>query len=193
MDKKCTACELVKPLTKFGSRVQKGIRYPATRCYSCRNAIRRAKGQISPSDKACSIRKNEKSKEDRAANLDVPKLIYWDSRGSDRRKERENDLDIAFIKSLVTKPCAYCGEQPDNTRMTLDRIDNSIGHIKTNVIQACHRCNHIKSDMPKYAWDIIAPSIKQAREVGAFEEWRKTRPRPTGGTGRRGGLKSRCL
>jgi hypothetical protein len=55
--------------------------------------------------------------------------------------------------------------------MTLDRVDNSIGHIKSNVVPACTRCNYTRRDMPYEAWLLIAKSMRKAREAGMFDNW----------------------
>jgi hypothetical protein len=55
--------------------------------------------------------------------------------------------------------------------MTLDRIDNFIGHVKTNVQPACIRCNYLRRDMPYEAWLIVAEGVRQARKAGAFADW----------------------
>lgn len=56
-------------------------------------------------------------------------------------------------------------------RMTLDRIDNNLGHIVSNVLGACLRCNYMRRDMPFGAWQKIVPTIKQIRCDGLFGEW----------------------
>lgn len=55
--------------------------------------------------------------------------------------------------------------------MTLDRIDNTIGHVQTNVVAACVRCNYMRRDMPYAAWTRLVPLIKQLREEGLFGAW----------------------
>lgn len=95
--------------------------------------------------------------------------ILRDSKKSDRKKGLDNDLDLAFIESLIENPCFYCGETL--LRMTLDRRDNSLGHLKSNVEAACLRCNYVRGAMPYEAWLYLVPGIRQAREAGAFGEW----------------------
>ncbi len=55
--------------------------------------------------------------------------------------------------------------------MTLDRLDNSKGHTKENVVPACYRCNMIKGNMPYEAWKFMVDGVKQARLANAFGEW----------------------
>lgn len=95
--------------------------------------------------------------------------IRSDSRESDRKNGRKNDLTIEFIRSLIADPCAYCGET--SLRMTLDRKDNSLGHEQSNVIQACERCNYSRRNMPFEAWMVVADAMRKARELGLFGDW----------------------
>jgi hypothetical protein len=55
--------------------------------------------------------------------------------------------------------------------MTLDRKDNSIGHLLDNVVPCCIRCNYIRRDMPFEAWLIVATGIRKAKELGLFGTW----------------------
>ena len=96
-------------------------------------------------------------------------MILSDSRKSDKKKNRQNDLDLEFIKVQIRNPCSYCGET--KLRMTLDRVNNSIGHIKSNVVAACVRCNYTRRDMPHKAWLFLVDGMRKAREVGAFDNW----------------------
>ena len=98
-----------------------------------------------------------------------PKIILEDSRKSDKKKGRQNDLDLDFITLSIKDGCSYCGNT--ELMMTLDRIDNSLGHIKLNVAPACSRCNLIRGDMPYQAWMTIVPGVKTAFHEGLFESW----------------------
>jgi hypothetical protein len=55
--------------------------------------------------------------------------------------------------------------------MTVDRIDNNKGHLLTNVVPACLRCNLARGDMPYEAWLCLVPGLKEAREKGLFGAW----------------------
>ncbi len=49
------------------------------------------------------------------------------------------DIDIEWmINNILLQPCHYCG---DTYRIGCDRIDNSKGHTKENVIPCCYECN----------------------------------------------------
>lgn len=58
-------------------------------------------------------------------------------------------VDFCFLQSQICgeiQYCPYCSTQMthcdyDRTLMSIERIDNSIGHIKSNVMFCCLRCN----------------------------------------------------
>jgi hypothetical protein len=105
----------------------------------------------------------------RQGNVDVGRFILTDSKRSDRKRGYKNDLDKTFIESLIGMGCSYCGD--DKIRITLDRIDNSKGHTKDNVVPACIRCNYVRRHMPYAAWLILAPAMRRARKLGQFGDW----------------------
>jgi hypothetical protein len=79
------------------------------------------------------------------------------------------DLTKNFVRDLISKPCDYCGDE--KSKMTLDRIDNDLGHTKANVVPACVRCNYLRRDMPFEAWKELASAIRRVRELGLFGDW----------------------
>ena len=56
----------------------------------------------------------------------------------DKKHGLENDLTKEFVLEECKKPCIYCG---DIKRIGLDRIDNTKGHTKDNVVPCCYECN----------------------------------------------------
>lgn len=99
----------------------------------------------------------------------VARLIIKDCLASDRKNGRAADVDVAFVESLIADGCSYCGET--NVRMTIDRIDNTLGHTRANVVAACARCNYARRDMPHEAWVVVAVGMRKARELGLFGTW----------------------
>jgi hypothetical protein len=90
-------------------------------------------------------------------------------RYSARQRGLEFDLDLAIVKELLALPCEYCGL--NDLMITLDRTENSLGYLKTNVVPACIRCNILKADMPKEAWLRLAPAVKEIACAGVFGSW----------------------
>lgn len=113
--------------------------------------------------------KDDKISQMRKSGQEIWRWIWKDSRGYDRKNNLEHKLTIDDIKKLSSETCRYCGES--SLRMTLDRIDNTIGHTLLNVVPACIRCNYMRKDMPYDAWLVIVPAVRMAREQGLFGSW----------------------
>ena len=76
-----------------------------------------------------------------------------------RRRGYIWDLTKEHVRSLTKKDCFYCGRQPEQVSGNsdrvnglyayngLDRVDNQIGYIDSNVIPCCKYCNRAKSTM----------------------------------------------
>ena len=121
---------------------------------------------------ACRIseRLHKHPKDTKRDGINRAKCILIDSRAQDRKKGRANDLDLRFIEAAIAKGCSYCGST--QAMMTMDRIDNSLGHIKGNVVAACYRCNVYRGYMLYEAWLLIVPGLRRAKELGLLEGWK---------------------
>ena len=101
--------------------------------------------------------------------LHIAKRILKDCRQNDKTRSMICGLDLLFVQTEIQKACFYCGEA--EYRRSLDRIDNSLGHLKSNVVTACVRCNLTRTTMPYEAWLIVAKGMREAREKGLFGDW----------------------
>jgi hypothetical protein len=165
----CKHCGLGEPDVKFYIKKQGERFYRRFMCFGC-DAIYKQKY---PSTEAATKRENaRKAARGRISRKDETlrcMFILRDSKRADKMKGRDNDLDREFIRKLIDEGCAYCADH--DARMTLDRIDNDLGHLKTNVVASCMRCNYFRRDMPHAAWIMVAPKIRQARLLGLLEGW----------------------
>lgn len=165
----CKMCKKSEPDVEFAIRKEGNRYYRRFLCRECEVEYRKKYPHktrtLAPNREEKALRESVRraSKENRAS------YILRDSSKSDRRRILENDLDLAFIEMLIMRPCAYCGNV--NGKITLDRIDNSLGHLKSNVVQACSNCNYFRGDMPFAAWKLLIPSLKKARKLGLLNEW----------------------
>jgi len=166
----CKGCGKSEPEVVFNLRKSGGRYYKRHLCTVCYREYKRGqpnKNKHSPENKR---RQGLRAKIRRQNPEFSANHILGDSRTSDRSKGRGNDLDLEFVRELTKNNlCAYCGET--NLRITLDRIDNALGHLKTNVIAACIRCNGIRCNMPFEAWRHIVPKIRSAQRNGLFGDW----------------------
>lgn len=166
----CRLCRKEKSLDEMESLRKNGKNYYRSRCRDCMNEKRVDWHKKNPEKvRANQDRQLERQRRERKSGKYRDKYIYKDSRGTDRKLGRKNDLTIEFVREEIAKGCSYCGETSLN--MTLDRIDNSLGHTMGNVVPACVRCNYLRKDMPHKAWLVVARGVKEAREKGLFGEW----------------------
>ena len=114
-------------------------------------------------------RQREKARQDRQNENNRARFLLKDSRKSDKKKGYSNTLTLEHIQEALHQDCTYCGD--NTTLMTLDRIDNTIGHTIDNVLPCCYRCNNIRGNMPYAAWIEIVPAVKMVFEKGLFNEW----------------------
>lgn len=74
------------------------------------------------------------------------------SKFDDKKKgkyDQTNFIDYCFVENMIEDcedKCFYCKCELqyvvfDSNLATIERINNSIGHIKGNCVIACHRCN----------------------------------------------------
>lgn len=149
--------------------------YPRQRiCKDCDRARATAAFRVRPElteaeRKDLRSRANQREKKRRSDPVRRPYVIWRDSRAADRKNNRLNDLTVPFIEALIASGCSYCGDL--TLKMTVDRIENTIGHLQTNVVSACVRCNYFRRDMPYLAWLEIAKVLQRIREEGLFAGW----------------------
>ena len=76
-------------------------------------------------------------------------------KNQDLKKERYNENDFVVFDEIIEKllisklKCNYCtsdifiltNKNRDGKQWTLERIDNNIGHVNSNVIISCLECN----------------------------------------------------
>lgn len=165
----CRHCGKGEPEVQFYIRKVSGRYYRRYICYGC-DQIRREKYPTrEASIKRERVRRAAKERVDRLSSDRRYWYILKDSKSADKARRRDNDLDYEFIKTTISTGCAYCGDL--NGKMTLDRVDNSIGHLKTNVIGACMQCNWFRRDMPFAAWELLLPALQTARARGLLDDW----------------------
>ena len=81
----------------------------------------------------------------------IQKTMITSSRQADKKKNRydaDNFIDKCFLEGLFedTKNCYYCNQEFTyneccDSFVTIERLNNSIGHIKSNCVLACFFCN----------------------------------------------------
>jgi len=168
MDIVCRVCGDPKPEGQFYTSLSGGRIYRRKICIGCDKENRGARpwSPATPKAKANRLLGEQRRRKDSSF---AAKYIVQDSRASDKKKGRTNDLSREWVEQEIANGCSYCGET--QLRMTLDRMDNSKGHTKSNVRAACIRCNYLRRDTPFAAWLLLVGGLRMARECGAFGDW----------------------
>lgn len=104
----------------------------------------------------CYIKINKETKIKSRNKLYVKALLN-SCYNSDKKKDREFDISEDFIKNIINNQnnkCNYCNKKLSNNmeiltpnRISIDRINSKIGHIKSNVAISCYFCNMIKNNL----------------------------------------------
>jgi hypothetical protein len=139
--KTCTKCGETKPdTTEFFRKGSKTVSH--SYCKPCDRKYHYARRQTLPGPAASA------------------KFVNY--RNSDKRKKLDNDLTLEFVLEKSYEPCHYCGTL-DGFR-GLDRLDNSIGHLQSNVVPCCHLCNYARNDhFTPEEFKLIGAAIAQIR------------------------------
>lgn len=80
----------------------------------------------------------------------TPKRKFLQARQRFSTGKRRIQFLLTFKEylSLIKNPCFYCNSKIDEMGLGLDRVDNSIGYMITNVVSCCNICNRMKSILP---------------------------------------------
>jgi hypothetical protein len=134
--KVCSTCKVEKPLTEFTSNRFMLSGY-MTYCKDCNNKRnKRYRGDNTNLTRACK------------------RVLGYINRRC-RLKSMSIDIDYQYVESLYNSQnglCAYTKEKMElgsNSRNTLsiDRIDSSLGYIKSNIVLTTWKVNNCKQDL----------------------------------------------
>lgn len=97
-------------------------------------------------------KKKKMSDEDRIKNS-----LFREYKLSAKQRNLDFNLSAETLFSKVHEPCAYCGKPPSKPHRKcenflyngLDRVDNSVGYIESNVVPCCYICNKMKGVLTK--------------------------------------------
>jgi hypothetical protein len=162
----CNKCGLSEPQVTFGSRRVNGKKYKKHVCSSCSTRERKRFGRDKEKWALANRRYRQRAWENPKNRA---KFVLRDITKFDKKRGFQSDLDLDAVKGIISCSCTYCGET--ELKIGLDRIDNGRGHMRDNVVAACPRCNYLRRDMPYRAWLMLVPSVRLARESGAFHGW----------------------
>jgi hypothetical protein len=86
---------------------------------------------------------------------------------SQRRTKKSGkawEIGLDDFQQLISSPCHYCGGPLDETGCGLDRKDNSLGYIGSNIVPCCGICNIVKNDHFSYTdMMLLSPNLTLIR------------------------------
>jgi 5-methylcytosine-specific restriction endonuclease McrA len=103
--------------------------------------------------------------------------VYNSYRAGARRRNVDFTISKELFSVLSKQNCHYCGKEPDNVNKAarrygeyvysgIDRVDNSIGYVPSNVVPACYTCNRAKGTKSKndfLAWVLTVAKYYEQR------------------------------
>lgn len=147
--KHCTQCKVNLPVNSF--KIKRNGEF-TRQCINCLDIKIRSKRNNFCQHRM--VRCNCKQ-----CNDPIPitiKSMILHSKASDKmnnRYDQTNFIDYCFVENLIDdckNKCFYCDcdlqyvNYADNLA-TIERLDNSIGHIKGNCVIACRTCNYSRA------------------------------------------------
>lgn len=112
--------------------------------------------------RSCGCLRNEKIAEhnkSRIGEIRVKKpdavfnVLYNNIRSGANRRSYVFELTVDDVKDLSKQNCVYCGAEPMQKIQYksdiylyngIDRVDNSVGYVKSNCVPCCGTCNRAK-------------------------------------------------
>ena len=85
-----------------------------------------------------------------------PKGRYITAKAQAKRRGWVFEIPLTQFTELVSLPCHYCHGPLNPTSTGLDRVDNSVGYIPSNVVPCCRACNCIKGKYLTYNEAVVA-------------------------------------
>ena len=149
----CLLCSKEKPFRLF-SRINKHDKYSGIRDI-CQN---------------CSRSKNEKEKRERTWAYDAAKIMLFGCKARAKRSNIEFELTYEDIKipekcPVLEIPLFRCKKDNWNNSPSIDRIDNTKGYTKDNIVIVSRRANILKKDATIDELQKLATFYKQYCQV----------------------------
>ena len=103
--------------------------------------------------KSCGCLNIERSSRKRLSDSDrVKNSLIQEYNNSASQRGLVYDLSETFLFSSIKMDCHYCGKPPSKPHRKcetflyngLDRVDNSVGYVESNVVPCCFICNRMK-------------------------------------------------
>lgn len=137
--RQCVKCKIIKPLNSENYHKDKnrvyGFMYKCIECEKKRIDNRKDRWVKMPDEQRVRRFKYSSQPHIEAA------LRVSSYKNSDKGKSLETDVDVEFMLEMKRLPCTYCGHESTG----LDRINNNLGHVKSNCLPCCRECNSARN------------------------------------------------
>ena len=166
MDRYCKFCDDTYPIPSehWAARTSRG-----KKTWRCRVAKRRAGARYRAKLKQDPIRVQYQKQYQATYHAKHPEVARYKAYVSeDKRKNREHDLDLEKARAIMTQPCHYCGVPKSGG---IDRIDSSLGHLISNSVPCCEKCNFILGDLPYVAKKELKAGLESVYLLGLLDNW----------------------
>lgn len=197
--KVCSKCCAPKPTSSFHKDNSKkgGLRHRCIECnrtyqkmYNVKNEAKQKASRRAYRSKHAEAQRSRartynithatKVKEQRLAYYAVPKNRY--ARLLSCAADAGMSVSITaeeYVSIISIAKCHYCDGSLAPTGYGLDRKDNSIGYVVSNVVPCCRYCNMVKSDKLSYEEMLEVGSLfkmQRARRIDISDEVAPVRP-----------------
>jgi hypothetical protein len=159
--KVCKICKESKDLSKFGSQ-SRNKSLKRNQCRSC--LYKRERDSMSLVQK-----KSRKDKIRQWARDNKYHARYKSMVHSDKVRFKCNTISRDSYKGYIKQECHYCERQNCGG---VDRMDSSIGHVDSNCVPCCEKCNFILGDLSYSVKINLKCGLKKSYEEGDLKEWK---------------------
>jgi hypothetical protein len=169
MTQKCVICLVTKPLTSEffyrDSSKPLGFEYRCKICDKLRTRKRKRYPLTKQQKDARNVNRRNKPRKQYKSPYNRTKNLLKSYTYSDTKSGLVCDLSVEWLDNhILTKPCMYCNTTAEPRGC--DRIDNTLGHLKTNVVPCCRTCNLTRGNRFTHSeMLIIGKTIKDIRKT----------------------------
>lgn len=156
-NKICSKCKIDFPLDHFYTYwcSERNKHRVHSKCYRCANKARVQTAK----------RKREDGTTSRGRYERRPRRRFLSAIGLADRRGLGWTLSYDQYYCLIKCPCYYCGGKLNETRIGLDRLDNTLGYTLHNSVPCCSDCNRIKCHLLTSAEMLeVAKVLKRMRK-----------------------------
>lgn len=149
LEKTCNRCKTTKSHDHFFKDKGKADGY-RTICKTCSNRNKEEnKVKYAEAQRLRTARLN-KTLEGKARLRAIglkPATKYNYTKNTSKTRGLEFNFTREEYFQVISSTCHYCGDFFKSSGSGLDRVDNSKGYIKGNVVSCCKECNQMKADL----------------------------------------------